>query len=286
MGRGSWTSDAFKTYASNSGLLKASSVGDVYKSKRIQFKLDPKGIKIRESRDSPDHPKSTPVIIGLDVTGSMGHLAVEIAKNQLNELITKIYDEKPIPDPQVMIAAIGDSYCDSAPLQVTQFESDIRIAEQLQDVYFEAGGGGNHGESYNLVHYFASKHTEADAFKRGDKGFIFTIGDEPCLEAITKEQIKTITGDDVTEDIKTKAIIEDAKKNYNVFHLIVKPRDGSELEEWKDLLGENAVLVKDTTKIPQLIVDLMKASKMSTSAAVAPKKGKAKKEKVEDVVLD
>ena len=37
--------------------------------------------QIRESRDSEDSPESTPVIIGFDVTASMGYLAKELALN-------------------------------------------------------------------------------------------------------------------------------------------------------------------------------------------------------------
>jgi hypothetical protein len=263
MGSGSWSSEDFTRYSRTSGLMKASSVGDVYRSKKIQRKLDPKGIHLRESRDNDDHPNSTPIIIGLDVTGSMGQLAVDIAKNQLNEVITKIYDEKPVVDPQLMFTAIGDSYCDESPIQVTQFESDIRIAEQLQDIYFEGGGGGNDGESYNLAYYFAAKHTDTDSFsKRGEKGFLFTIGDENCLDEITKEQIKEYIGDEVTEDVSTRAILKECQKRYEVFHLIVKPRGGGEIENWKKLLGERAVLVNDPKKLPQVIVDLIKTAKV------------------------
>jgi len=284
MGSGKWSTDAFATYSVSTGLHSARSVKDVYTRGRIQTPLDPKGIKLRESRDSADNPLSTPIIIGLDVTGSMGGLATSIAKDQLNELITKIYDEKPCTDPQLMFLAIGDSYCDSAPLQATQFESDIRIAEQLREVYFEGGGGGNDGESYNLAYYFAAKKTKTDSLdKRHQKGFLFTIGDENILDEIPRAHIKEFLGDDVDEDVKTSALLNEVQKKYEVFHLVVKPRGQDEVARWKNILGERAIEVKDVEKIPQIITDLIKLSKMKPEDTGKKKK---REKKPADVVVD
>jgi hypothetical protein len=45
------------------------------------------------------------------------------------------------------------------PLQATQFEADIRIAEQLLDVFFDrAAAAEDGGESYCLSWYFADMH--------------------------------------------------------------------------------------------------------------------------------
>lgn len=59
------------------------------------------------------------------------------------------------------------------------FEADIRIARQLEKLWLEKGGGGNCCESYTLPWYFAALHTAIDWFeKRGQKGYLFTVGDE------------------------------------------------------------------------------------------------------------
>ena len=151
---------------------------------------------MRESRDSKDNPKSTPVIVALDVTGSMGMLADVIAREGLGVLFNAILDLKPISDPHVMFMGVGDANCDSAPLQVSQFEADNRIVEQLTQLFIEHGGGGNNFESYNLPWYFGARHTEHDSLiKRGKRGYLFTVGDEEAPEALTVAQIEEVIGD-------------------------------------------------------------------------------------------
>jgi hypothetical protein len=55
-------------------------------------------------------------------------------------------------------------------------------------------GGGN-GESYGLAHYFAANHTQNRPLgKRGQKRFLFTIGDEPNLPSYPSSAMKTIMG--------------------------------------------------------------------------------------------
>ena len=145
MGCGSWTPRDWDTYSKSS--IAGKSAAGIYTSRSVKPEFDPKGIPMRESRDSDDHPNSNAIIIGLDVTGSMSDILEGVAK-KLNVLVTEILDRKPVTDPQIMFNAIGDAMCDSTPFQATQFESDIRIAEQLTQLYFERGGGGNMFESY------------------------------------------------------------------------------------------------------------------------------------------
>lgn len=220
--------------------------------------FDPKGVTFRESCDSEEHPNSTPIILGLDVTGSMGTVLETVAK-RLGDTITEIMDRQPVTDPQVMFAAFGDAECDDSPLQVTQFESDIRIAEQLNDIYFERGGGGNGGESYALPWYFAARHTKIDSFdKHNKKGFIFTVGDECCLDTLTVDQIKEFIGDDIQENISAEEILTEVSRKYEVYHLIVRPVTYQDVDgTWEKLLGKNCVHVENIEKIPEVIVSIL-----------------------------
>lgn len=263
MGCGTFTSKDWDSYTKKRGYTSSSTVSDMYKATSVKKELEPLGVTYRESCDSIEHPNSTPIILGLDVTGSMG-CVLETVSKKLNTLITEIYDRSPVPDPQVMIMAFGDVECDKHPLQVSQFESDIRIAEQLNEVYFERGGGGNAGESYTLPWYFAARHTKIDSFeKRGKKGFLFTMGDEPYLTKISTNAIKEFVGDDIQADLTAEELLSEVSRQYEIYHLMIEEGSGMRygrsnvLDKWTNLLGQRAILVSDCSKIPEIIVSIL-----------------------------
>ena len=175
MGSDRWEPKDWKSYSTDR--LVGKTTESIYSSRSIDTDLDPINIKIRESCDSNLNPKSTALIVAEDVTGSMSRV-LDATIRGLGTLVTEIYDRKPISDPHMMFMGVGDVEAgDRAPLQVTQFEADIRIAEQLQKLYLEQGGGGNTYESYSLAWYFAATRTAIDCFtKRGKKGYLFTVG--------------------------------------------------------------------------------------------------------------
>ena len=224
MGRGSYTARDWERLRTARKITSDSSAENLFKNTQMLDKFNPKFISVREARDNDEHPNSTPIAIGVDVTGSMGYLSEEIIKNSLNELMKKLYASNVIPDPQLMFAAIGDAEEDDAPLQVTQFESDIRIAEQLLELWLE-GRGGDTPEDYSLFWYFLAKHTDTDSMKkRGQKGFAFTIGDAPNHPSLSKNAIKKIFNDDVQGELKEKEIIDETLKTYELFHINISSR--------------------------------------------------------------
>ena len=263
MGKGGFTAKDWEDYAS--GNISGRSAEQIYDSVEMKEEYDPKNV-LRESRDSDEHPESTPIIIGLDVTGSMDCVLEQVAK-ELGDMVLGILERKPVKDPQIMFNAIGDSQCgDKYPLQVTQFESDIRIAKQLTELYFEEGGGGNGFESYPLTWYFAANHTVCDNFeKRGKKGFIFTMGDDSYPEVLYADEIKEIFGDKIegTGWLAMNEVLSQVNRSWEVFHLMIK--EGSNMrwdndrviKKWTNLLGERAIAVSDYTKIPQIIVSIL-----------------------------
>lgn len=257
MGSGAWRSQDWTSYYSKT--IDSKSVHEVYATRGMNPEYDPNNVD-RESCDSDDHPQSTPIIIGLDVTGSMGRILMAVA-DRLGDLVGEVLDRKPVTDPQIMFNAIGDSTCDDAPLQVTQFESDIRIANQLTELYFERGGGGNQFESYPLSWYFAANHTKIDSFdKRGRKGFLFTMGDDGCPSALTRAEVKRIFGDDIEDNVSIDELITQVNRKYEVFHLCLLQGStyrAQDLDKWQKILGERAIPISDYQKIPEIIVSIL-----------------------------
>lgn len=273
MGGGRFDTGAYRSFASST---VGKSTDEIYTSRSLAKDLNPYGVKVRESRDSADNPQSTPLIVGIDVTGSMGMIADVIAREGLGTLFTGVLDRKPIHDPHVMFMAIGDANFDEAPLQVSQFEADKRIIEQLAQIYLEHGGGGNNFESYNLPWYFAGVHTVHDSMeKRGKRGYLFTAGDEEAPQDLTKDQIKRVCGDDVESVMTTRQMLELAQRSYDVFHIVIE--EGSHARShlsavarsWGELLGQHVIRLADHKKLAETIVSAIEVAEGVDAATSA-----------------
>jgi hypothetical protein len=202
--------------------------------------------KVRESRDSEEHPNSFPIIIALDTTGSMGHIPMDLIKGSFPEIMKSII-EAGVPDPQVCFIGVGDCYFDNAPIQCGQFESSDELMEKwFQKVYLEGGGGNNPGESYNLAWYFASRHTVTDSWeKRHKKGVLITIGDEPCLSEIPQSNIVGLFGDGTQSGILSSTLIEEASEQWELYHIHMGdlPIYSSTINKWRGLIGNDRLVV-------------------------------------------
>lgn len=221
--------------------------------------MNPSGITFREARDSDVHPNTVPIILGLDVTGSMGHIPHELIKEGLPKLMGGII-QGGVPDPALLFLGIGDHECDRYPLQVGQFESgDEELDMWLTRTYIESGGGGNAGESYLLAWYFAAFHTKTDAFeKRGQKGLLFTVGDEPNLPILPAAAIKEIMGAG-QQTYTAPELLTEAQKRYEVYHISVLHSDQAVRANvvWKQLLGQNCLSTQDHKEIPDIITRII-----------------------------
>ena len=227
--------------------------------KKIHAEMSPKGVVRRESRDSEAHPLTVPIQLYLDVTGSMGQIPHELVKTGLPTLMSRLI-QNGVPDASLMFGAIGDHECDRFPLQVGQFESgDAELDMWLTRTYLEGGGGANAGESYLLAWYFASRHTVTDAWdKRKKKGFVITIGDEPCLPSLPANAVKELMGNtaEAQGTFTMEALYAEACERHHVYHIHVNHgRYGA--HTWTPLLGQDLIEVSDISTIPAVISDLI-----------------------------
>lgn len=284
------------TYSTNNRTVRAKLSGFASNSlnqnftqneiRRIHESMDPKKAKLREARDSDVHPNSVPIIVALDVTASMVGIPQRLVIDGLPTLMGNIIQHG-TPDPALLFLAVGDHEVDRAPLQVAQFESgDAELDMWLTRTWIEQGGGGNAGESYLLAWYFAAFHTVTDAWeKRKQKGFLFTIGDEPCLTRLPKQAITEIMGEPAQDGYDHTALLKLAQERYEVYHInCLEGQRGKRSEEgWKELLGQNCISVQKESEIANLISTIVSQNVKSTK--VDPPVGKPAPGKKEEEIL-
>lgn len=272
-GTSRWDPDAWASYTKSTASKPRAAIFTA--SSGMKDSLNPLNVKVRESRDSAINPESTAVIVGIDVTGSMGMIAEALAREGLGVLFKEILDRKPVSDPHLMFMAIGDAACDTSPLQVSQFECDASIITQLTDIYLEGGGGGNDWESYNLPWYFAATHTSIDCFeKRGKKGYLFTVGDEYPAHDLTIAQIRKVIGDTPQAKLSNEELLTMVTRMYHVFHVVVEQGScvryhGAKVAEaWKEVLGQHVLILSDYTKLSEVIVSAIQVVEGEKAADV------------------
>ena len=263
MGGARWNEDDWK-HASSA--TRGRRTDEIFTSAGMHPSLNPYGV-VRESRDSLANPESNAIIIGLDVTGSMGMIADAMAREGLGTLVEEILKRKPVSDPHILACGIGDSYYDDAPLQVTQFEADIRIADQLKMIWLEKGGGGNSHVGYHLPWYFAAQRTQIDCFEKRDrKGYLFTVGDEEPPRELLADHARAIFGDSLQRDLSTQELLTMVSRMYHVFHVVVE--EGSHarnhlstvLDKWRGLLGQRVLRLKDYRRLAEVVVSAIEVN--------------------------
>lgn len=181
--------------------------------------------RIRECRDSAEHPDTTPIAVAMDVTSSRGRDA-RVIYEQVPSFLGSLVVSDVVPHPQILWAAIGDATHDKAPIQIGQFESDRRIDEQLAKIWMEEGGGGTGEESYELLAYALARKTDLDATRRGKKGFVFFTGDEAPYPAVSRDFVKSIIGDDLDSNITSEEIFRELSAKFHPF--LIFPRSSME----------------------------------------------------------
>ena len=247
---------------------------EVFAQSKLHPLMNPFQAGMRESRDSPEHPLSLPIIFALDVTGSMGKIPEMLARTELPKFM-KILIEAGVRDPQVLFMAVGDAAHDRGPLQVGQFESTATDMDRwLTWSWLEGGGGGNGHESYDLALYFAARHTVTDAMeKRQHRGYFFLTGDERPYPYISHKWLSQLIGDKLPKDIPLAQICQELASQYHPFFLIPDPtRSQSCGQAWREVFGDHVVVMEshhDTCLVAAALVTLTEDPKTDLDAIAA-----------------
>jgi hypothetical protein len=223
----------------------------------VHPQMNPKGVRVRESRDSAAHPRSHAVAVLFDVTGSMQGVP-RILQANLPKLMGLLIRKGYLDHPQILIGAIGDATCDTAPLQVGQFESGIEIDEDLAKLYLEGGGGSHITESYELAMYFMARHTALDCYeRRGQRGYLFLIGDEIPYARVKRKEVAAFIGDGLQADLPIEDLLAELERIYDVYYVLPKLthhwNNPDVHRRWVELLGQNVLRLEDPGAICELI---------------------------------
>jgi len=262
MGGGNWDDDRYSSARSSRAASKtpdfAYSASPAART-TVHPSLDPKRINKKpfgklESRDNADHPESNAVFVSFDVTGSNKDRAVD-AQLKLPNLMNLL--KKYLKDPQVSVAANDDWNVEpDRSTQISDFESDNRIDDWIRNIILVGNGGGNSGESYDLLLYAAARKMVLDCVeKRGKKGYFFMYADEPIFPFVSAGQVEAVFGDKLQGEIPIAEIIEEARKNFEVY--MIWPSSSPyahSREQYVALFGEEYVV---TSQHPNLICELI-----------------------------
>ncbi len=258
MGSGLWSTDVYDAAARFRKATGASAFGHTDSGATSTHPaLDPRGVTMRESRDSAEHPQSVPIAVLFDVTGSM-RAVPRVLQAKLPQLLGLLLRKGYVSDPQIMFGAIGDATCDRAPLQVGQFESDNRMDDDLGRILLEGGGGGQKTESYELAMYFMARHTATDCFdKRGRRGYLFIIGDEMAYPRVKRSEVRDWIGDGLESDIPLADMVTELTRRWDTYYILPEGAsyvgDSQVLGFWRDVLGQNVIELADLNAVTETI---------------------------------
>jgi hypothetical protein len=258
MGSGRWSTDVYDAAARFRATTGASAFAySDSGAAQVHPALDPYGVRLRESRDSAEHPQSLAIAVLFDVTGSMRKVPRTL-QAKLPQLLGLLLRKGYVAHPQIMFGAIGDATCDRAPLQIGQFESDNRMDDDLGRILLEGGGGGQKTESYELALYFMARHTATDCYeRRGKRGYLFIIGDEMAYSRVKPAEVRDVIGDELGEPLPVAGLMAEVSAKWDTYYVLPAGAsyvgDREVLGFWRDLLGQNVIELADLNAVCETI---------------------------------
>jgi hypothetical protein len=258
-------------------------VNELLDPKRKNQQGDNSGTIVRESLDFEEHPNTTPIVVSFDVTGSMGTVPGVIVK-QLPKLMQALIDAG-VPDPQVLIMAIGDAYSDACRFRSDSSSPTTGSTEQIEDRPGRRGAAGRWPRATSWARSSWPTTRTSTRELRGEKGFCFFIGDERLYANVQGDQVKQHIGVDLPQEregvVDTKDVFADLQEKFQTYflmsehggysrdHAVPAHRDdenyyrrrdyGRRDYGWSEVLPEEQILVMpDATGVTEKIAQIIK----------------------------
>ncbi|MBL4845306.1 MAG: hypothetical protein JKY65_07265 [Planctomycetes bacterium] len=198
---------------------------------------------------------TTPLVVAVDVTGSMASWPAEIF-DRLPLLYQTLSQYR--PDLEISFAAIGDATSDSYPLQITDFAAGVELEDQLNAIYGEGGGGGGARESYELFAYFLLTKVRAPNAQRP---YLIIYGDEGFYPEVSSSQLRYYLGGREKRNRDSVDVWKALSESWNVFHLRKDygPHKDAEIEaQWAEAIGpERIVSLRSAERAVDLALGLV-----------------------------
>jgi len=234
----SWYGDASYSYRSEGGAAREAAAAREKATgpRTYQNKKQPNE-KIIDPRKRARSESANPLLIAVDVTGSMASWPFEIF-DRLPLLYNTLAQYR--PDLEICFAAIGDAAVDQWPLQVTAFAGGFDLEQLLGSLYGE-GGGGDAPESYGLFAHWVNTHVEIPNAQ--ETPFMIVFGDVSMHPSIPKGQVAHYLGDSEAGDVDAVAAWRALTQKWNTWFLR-RPggkRGDSVDEQWGRAIGEQKI---------------------------------------------
>jgi len=235
----SWYGDAKYRYSSEGAAKRKESAERAEASGPRTYKQkNQPNEKVIDPKKHISTNSTNPLIIAIDVTGSMANWPFEIF-DRLPLLYNTLSQYR--EDLEVCFVAIGDAGCDKWPLQVTTFASGYDLEQLLGSLYGE-GGGGDAPESYGLFAHWVNTHVSIP--KAEDKPFLIVFGDAPMHPTVPHGQIAHYLGDDGKKDVGAIQAWQQVSEKWNTWFLR-RPtgRSGDDVDkQWGQAITEQKIL--------------------------------------------
>lgn len=233
----------------------------------VHDSLNPFNAGYRYSHNPASGDPVTSITFLIDGTGSGGENP-GLIRDDLPQLLGLVNLDGYCKHPSFQNIVFGDAQGgDRHVLQVSQFESDgVKIDANLLNIYLSGGGGGNAHESYELAMWYAANMNVLDDWQRGEKGFMFIIGDELPWPVVRQQDVERFVGQLPNEmgfQAQTiEEVVADLKSKYHIWRICCSGSqywsDESVHNYWRKLIGaEQVILLEDARDISELCAALI-----------------------------